>query len=168
MTILMLLRHAKAEPGGGGDDHERALTKKGEADARRLGRHLRHVGPRPDLALVSSARRTRQTFDLLNAELAGPEIEARVDAVLFNATATQMHATTLGVDADRLLVVGHNPAVAELAASLALEGDQFDLDRLRNRFPPGSLAVLSFADRNGLQAGGGRLRALILPEDLRD
>ncbi len=167
--ILLLLRHAKAEPGGQGGDFERALTERGEADARRLGRHLRENGPLPQRALVSPARRTRQTFALVAAALGDAAPAVDHDDALFEAAAGDLLAAVRDIEgAERLMVVGHNPAVAELAVSLAGDGDLVERRRLAERFPPGSMAVLEFPgeDWRDVQAGAGRLRTLVLPEDL--
>ena len=167
--ILLLLRHAKAEPGGQGSDFERVLTGRGEDDARRLGRHLRENGPAAQRALVSSAARTRRTFAIVAAELGEAAPAADYDDRLFEAMAADVLAAVRRVDGvECLMVVGHNPAIAELAASLAGDGDLTLRQSLAGRFPPGSLAVLDFAgeDWRDVRAGAGRLQALVLPEDL--
>lgn len=167
--ILLLLRHAKAEPSGAGGDYERALTRRGETDARRLGRYLGENGPVPGKALVSSARRTRQTYEAVAAALGGAAPAADHQDDLFDASAAEvLGCVQRAVDADCLMVVGHNPAVAELAASLAGDGDLAERRRLAGRFPPCSLAVLEFAgeDWRDARIGAGRLQALVLLEDL--
>src|SRR3954471_5950767 len=66
MRRLLLLRHAKAErlqPGG--RDHDRALAERGRADARKLGAFLARHAFVPDRAVVSTAARTRETWQLL-------------------------------------------------------------------------------------------------------
>jgi phosphohistidine phosphatase len=168
MLTLLLLRHAKAEPQGLGDDFDRALTKKGEADARALGIHMAELKIVPDLALVSAAARTLQTFDLYR-QGADRAIPARVDDELYNATDSQMRDLLKAVDSDvkTLLIVGHNPGIMDLAARLARDGDVRDLGRLREHFPPCSLALVSF-DREGwrdARVSGGRLDLLLMPED---
>ena len=67
---LLLLRHAKAEKGGPGvDDRDRALNPRGRTDAARIGAYMAHHGLLPGGALVSPARRTRETFERLNEAL---------------------------------------------------------------------------------------------------
>ena len=63
MRQLILMRHAQAvgaAPAGG--DRERALSAAGRAEAVRIGQALKARGVRPDLAMVSAARRTRETW----------------------------------------------------------------------------------------------------------
>lgn len=170
MLTLMLLRHAKAEPHAAGRDHDRALTEKGEADARALGSYMARIGYLPDRALVSGARRTRQTFDLF-VEGAGRAIDGAYDEALYNATDGQLRDLLRGVDPSvaTLMMVGHNPGIMELAARLARDGDVTELARLRDRFPPCSLALITFDtdDWREARATGGRLDLLLLPEDVR-
>ena len=61
---LIVMRHAKAEPFAP-SDHARPLTYRGIASARDVGDHLRDGGLAPDYAIVSSALRTRQTWEAL-------------------------------------------------------------------------------------------------------
>ena len=64
MLRLILLRHAKAAPQANGGDAERPLTQRGRRDALRVGEYLAGHGLFPDLALVSTAKRTRETLEL--------------------------------------------------------------------------------------------------------
>ena len=58
---LVILRHAKAEPFAQ-TDLARQLTARGRASAHDVGRHLQEAGFVPDVALVSTAVRTRETW----------------------------------------------------------------------------------------------------------
>ena len=67
MQRLILMRHAEAEPAAGsGRDRDRVLSGRGRKDAAAMARALAGRGMRPDLALVSPAARTHQTWDLLH------------------------------------------------------------------------------------------------------
>ena len=63
---LVLMRHGKAEADGA-TDADRRLSEKGEADARAAGAWLAARGVEPDLALVSAAVRTTQTWEAVAA-----------------------------------------------------------------------------------------------------
>ncbi len=169
MLTLLLLRHAKAEQHSQGDDFARALTKKGEADARTLGGHMAALGIIPDTAIVSAATRTRQTFDVFE-QASGAEVPARFDDDLYNATDGQLRDVLKTVDSGvkTLMIVGHNPGIMDLAARFARDGDVTDLGRLRDRFPPCSLALIVFDtdDWRDARARGGRLDLLLMPGDL--
>lgn len=169
MLTLMLLRHAKAEAHGRGDDFERALTERGEADAAALGLYMAGVGLVPALALVSAARRTRTTFERFEAAV-GVGIPAHIEESLYNATGDELRSVLKLVDAANttLMVVGHNPGVMDLAILLAREGGFDDLRLLHDRFPPCALAVITFMVESwtDAQAVGGRLDLLLMPEDI--
>ena len=79
---LIVMRHAKAEPFAP-SDHARTLTDKGLASARDAGAHLRDTGVKPEYAVVSSAVRTRQTWDAV-VEMAGiTDCEVSFDDAVF-------------------------------------------------------------------------------------
>jgi phosphohistidine phosphatase len=113
---LIVMRHAKTGELPGGPDFDRALTGRGHRDAAAAGRWLAGRGLRPDAVLCSPARRTRQTWQAVQAEL-GREVSCRFDEVLYTAGAAALQeiiaATAPAVTT--LLCVGHNPAMAELA-----------------------------------------------------
>src|ERR1700680_3300767 len=69
MRRLILFRHAKAESPDGIADMQRPLAERGRADAARIGAYLADQGPRPPAALVSPARRPRETWDFAAAAL---------------------------------------------------------------------------------------------------
>jgi phosphohistidine phosphatase len=154
---LIVMRHAKAGELPGGPDAERALRERGRRDAGAAGRWLRDSGFRPAAVLCSPARRTRQTWQYLAPELgddgddAGPVFSA--DPALYQADADdliQIVAATAG-DVPSLLLIGHNPAVAELSASLT--GTPLP-------FPTSALSVIALPGPwDALAPGAGELTA---------
>jgi phosphohistidine phosphatase len=168
MRRLLLLRHAKAErsqPGGG--DHDRVLTERGRSDAKKLGAYLARHAFAPDRAVVSTADRTRETWTLLAAALTKAPPVGFEDR-LYNATPQtilQMIKET-GPEAGTLLVIGHNPALQELAAMLIASGDIDARERLGEDFPTSALAAISFAAENwnGVHVHGGRLEHFVTPK----
>jgi len=150
---LIVMRHAKAQSTAA-DDHERRLTDRGETDARAAGEWLVAAGWRPDLLLVSSAARARQTAELVATAL-GSAPEVVVIDELYDADAPEVVricAERVGADVGSAAVVGHNPTMVELAL-LLMESDDHEV-RLR----PGSLAVLELRQSwEQLRAGGARL-----------
>src|SRR6476660_8086909 len=86
MQRLILMRHAEAErAAGSGRDRDRSLSKRGRADAAAMGRALSARGFRPDLAVVSPAARTIQTWDLLHDAFG--DVQVRSDDPLYNGGA---------------------------------------------------------------------------------
>jgi phosphohistidine phosphatase len=116
---LIVMRHAKAGELPGGPDAERALTERGRRDAAAAGQWLRDSGYLPDAVICSSARRTRQTWQQVSAEL-GRAVECTSQDSLYLAEA-DASAAEIGLTPEpvrTLLYVGHNPGAGQLAAEL--------------------------------------------------
>ncbi len=111
---LIVMRHAAAGDLPGGPDVERALRPRGRQDAAAAGRWLTVRGVRPDRVLCSPARRARQTWQHVGAELAAaPEVIA--EARLYRVGPRELLEIigSLAGAAQTLLYVGHNPAAAD-------------------------------------------------------
>ena len=149
MRELILLRHAHAEsPAPGQDDRARELSPTGLAEARAAGDWLREHGLQPDRVLCSPAQRTRQTLDA--AGIAG---DVRVEDAIYDASpGTLIALADTHGDARRLLLVGHNPGLEQLAALLH-SGQTSDYRGM----PPGGIAVLEFAADAAIEPGAARL-----------
>lgn len=146
MQRLILMRHAEAErASASGQDRDRALSTRGRAEAAGMGRVLAARGLRPDLALVSSAVRTRQTWDLVHDALG--DVELRVEEALYNAGAETLrrHVENAEDEAGCLLLVAHNPGVHLLAVEYLVESAASPsiLDRMSGGFPPGAAAIFT-------------------------
>ncbi|MFD6094975.1 SixA phosphatase family protein [Nocardiopsis flavescens] len=116
---LLLLRHAKAEAGFGVIDYDRSLTDRGHEQAGAVGRLLAEAGHAPDHVICSSAKRTRQTLDGVLEALPGgrPEIDYSESAYTAGVDSLLELITYVDPDVRTLLVVGHNPTIAQLAAA---------------------------------------------------
>jgi phosphohistidine phosphatase len=164
MRRLMLLRHAKSDWPGRISDFERPLAKRGLIAAPLMGRYMAGEGLRPDLALVSTARRTRETWGLVAPELdhggAGQPIETRFEAGIYEAYPEHLleFARAAPATARTLLMVGHNPGLEDIAAELASSGDEAMLRSMRAKFPTCALAVLDLDIDDWSEAGFGRAR----------
>ena len=136
MRELILLRHAHAESATAGqDDIARPLSATGLAEARAAGDWLREHGLRPDRVLCSTATRTRDTLAALG-DIGGAEVHE--DASIYDASpGTLVALADANRDAERLLLVGHNPGLKQLAA-LVHSGQTGDYRGM----PPGGIAVL--------------------------
>jgi phosphohistidine phosphatase len=169
MLRLLLFRHAKTARESGGGDHDRPLTKRGEEDSKRIGRYLGDEQLLPDLVLASDSRRTRQTLDVA-LEAAHQRPQTRLDRAVYLA---EPH-TLLGIirrtpeDVRTLLMIGHNPGIADLATLLTGFGDRYAFARMSTRFPTSGLAVLDFpVDRwDEVKEHGGRLDRFVTPASL--
>jgi phosphohistidine phosphatase len=140
---LILIRHAKAVEEDVGGDHARALSERGVADAAALGEWLKAQGLLPDMALCSTATRTRQTLAAL-----GKNIPTMLSDKLYLASPHDMLSQIQSTDdaITTLMVVAHNPGshalLAQLVGSCATAADA---DRLLLKFPTSACAVLEFA-----------------------
>ena len=156
---LIVMRHAKAGELPGGPDIERALRPRGRRNATAAGQWLAERDLVPDLVLCSSARRARQTWQYVGAELAG-EPEVLNDPRLYEADAADLLGIfgAASTRVRRLMYVGHNPAAAEVAE--VLTGVAVD-------FPTAAIAIigldLAWADLPGRGEGAGELVAAWRP-----
>jgi phosphohistidine phosphatase len=156
---LVVMRHAKAEPGGE-SDAVRELAQRGWDDALAAGRWLADAGVVPDAALVSSARRTASTWRAV-AEGGSFEAEATYSDSLYNAgpeAALDLVRET-PEEVTTLVVVGHNPTMAYLAQLLDDgTGDEEAGREMAVGFPTGALAVFEVAGTwSGLDLASARL-----------
>lgn len=154
MKRLFLLRHAKAVPGHGGRDHERALADRGRSDAPAMGRAMARRGFLPDLVLCSTAKRTAETLDLVLPFLT-PAPECRLEPGLYHAEAAAIleRAAALDGAVNAALFIGHNPGLEELALRLA--GDGPIARRIEEKFPTCALAVFESAAPDWRRAAAG-------------
>ena len=157
----MLLRHAKSDwpdvP-----DRERPLAKRGKRDAPRIGRWLHDHGYRPDVVVCSAAVRTRQTWELVASELGGsPSVTFEPRAYAASALTLLYLVQELPSRYRSALLIGHNPGLADLAASLTENG------RPGLRFPTAAVAILEFTGPwPTLSPAHTRLLAYTTPADL--
>ncbi|MBV9523957.1 MAG: histidine phosphatase family protein [Alphaproteobacteria bacterium] len=143
---LTLLRHAKSswEDGSIGD-HERPLNARGR-HAGRLIAALLAQRETPDLVLCSDALRTRQTFEHVSAGLSGRvRVLYERDLYLADAETLLRRIAAVPNEVRRLLVIGHNPGMHELAASLAAMTPKGARGALDTKFPTGAVARYRFA-----------------------
>jgi phosphohistidine phosphatase len=166
---LLLLRHAKSswdDPKLA--DHDRPLNARGRAAAVRVRAAMRELGLGPDLVLVSTATRTRQTLEALEPWEDTPLVEPM--DVLYLATAPQLIAVLNGVaeTVRSVMLVGHNPGLHDLALSLAGSADHpRDARRMTEKFPTGALAEFVVPGPwHTLAPGGARLIRFLSPDDM--
>ena len=169
---LVLLRHAKAEPGGRGSDARRALALAGRRQCARVGAALLGRGLVPDVVLCSSAVRTRQTWDLVRGGLGGVSPVVDVSDELYGAGLIEVLDKVREVDDGyrTVLVVGHEPMMSAVAATLAGDGsDAAAVEHARGGISTASFCVLEVdGPWSGLARGTARLDAVVAPTDLVD
>jgi phosphohistidine phosphatase len=170
MRRLMMLRHAKSDLGTPGmRDQDRVLAERGRESAPRIGSYMTRHALRPDLIVASTATRVRQTLDLVLPAFPKPprivyddrlyEVEAEGLLEVVKETPGDVHA---------LLLVGHNPGLAELAAHLVGTGDVETRQKLLEKFPTAGLAVVDLAvpGWGEVARGSGSLERFVTPRSL--
>jgi phosphohistidine phosphatase len=177
MRRLLLLRHAKAESTSpDGSDRGRPLAPRGRQDAAELGAWL--AGQRsllPDLALISTAVRARATWDIVQQQISDQvrqELAAHLPD-LYGAEPTQLLAIIRAIaveDPKRLMIIGHNPGLHELALGLIGGGGAAGRAALAHNLPTSGLVVIDFAVENwdGLAFGTGQLAQFVSPKLLKE
>ncbi|WFU53671.1 histidine phosphatase family protein [Bradyrhizobium pachyrhizi] len=175
MRRLLLLRHAKTEHDApSGHDQDRRLDERGHRDAAEIGGWIARHPPLPNLALVSPVVRTRQTWEIVREALKGAGPAPKVEFVpdLYGAdpvqllTAIRMASVS---DPKRLMLVGHNPGMHELALTLTGSGDEAAKRALGDNLPTSGLAVFDFAtdDWNDVSFRRGKLVLFVSPKLLK-
>ncbi|WP_323762045.1 SixA phosphatase family protein [Maricaulis sp.] len=149
-TTLILMRHAKAvDRLEAEDDFQRGLTPRGRSDAGDVADALAELGLTVDIALVSPAWRTRQTFDQLVPQLGAPRLDDPM--VLYHASTDMLERASREVlgPSRTLLLVGHNPGIGGFAHKLAQRCDASR--QLPMGYPTATACVFGLADADLLQ-----------------
>jgi len=170
MKTLYLLRHAKSSWDNPGlADHDRPLAPRGRKAAPRIGAEMARAGLIPDLALCSTATRVRETWDLVAARWPRP-VAVETRRAIYDADGADIVALVRGLDnsRERVLILGHNPALEDAAARLAGAGEPAALSAMTAKFPTAALAVLDFEADSWRDAGSGRGRLVrfLRPKDV--
>ena len=165
---LWLLRHAKSswdDPGLA--DEDRPLAPRGERAADRIRDHLEVEAIEPGLVVCSSALRARQTLARVLPAL-GTALEVRIEPALytFDAAVLLDRLHRVSPDVVSVLLVGHNPAIQELAMRVADRGDR--LDDLSRKYPTAGLAEIALPSGSwdALVDRSGELTRFVMPRAL--
>jgi phosphohistidine phosphatase len=158
---LLLLRHAKSsweDPGLA--DHDRPLSPRGRRAARAIRGYLRKHEIPITLVLCSSARRTRETVELVD-----PGGEVQIEDGLYGASADDLleRIRQLPEQEGVVMLVGHNPSMHELALGLAKHPQEL----AGRTYPTGGLAWFSFSGSwRSLAPGQAELTEFVTPREL--
>jgi phosphohistidine phosphatase len=168
MKTLFLLRHAKSDWGGPAvSDFDRPLNARGRKAARAMGRELRLRGLAAERILASPAARVVETLALV-AEGYGGRMPVDYDQRLYLAPAEALLDFVRASDDahERLLIVGHNPGLEQLATMLAQPGDL--RAGVAEKFPTGALTRIALSAEvwRDVAPGGGGLDLFLRPRDL--
>ena len=164
---LYLLRHAKSSwKDQGLADHDRPLARRGRRAAKAIGRHLREQRVAPELVLCSTARRARETLE--GIEPLPGRGAVRTEPELYGAGPAELLARLheIAPRVRSVMVIGHNPALEQLALLLARHGPT--VSELEAKFPTGALATLAFRGPGWAELGRGTAELIdfVRPRDL--
>ena len=154
MKKLYLMRHSKA---GQTDkhllnDHERALTVKGEEQVPLLAEHFRnnYKDSPPQIILCSTALRATQTATLFKRnypELKDAEIHTFPELYITGTDEILSVIQRINEKLDSALIISHNPGLHNFALKFSKQGDKKKFREMKANMPPGSFAVFE-ADAN--------------------
>jgi len=146
---LTLIRHATADQDAGVRDFERPLNRKGQGEAQEMAKRLNERGLVPDLILVSSATRTRETADAFAKILGVAARLLQADDSLYLADGEHILSTirAVGPRVGHLMVIGHNPGISAAAIALAPETVNSDLPTCGSLTMTVSCSTWSLVDR---------------------
>ena len=152
MKRLILTRHAKSswdDPAT--PDHDRPLNDRGKVAAAELGQWLASRGYVPGEVFCSDALRTRKTWSGIAPALSGtPMLELK--PALYQAGPDVMLAVLRNAKTDTVMMIGHNPGIAEFAARLVARAplnDEF------THYPTGATLVCDFIADTWAEVGFG-------------
>ena len=167
MQQLMILRHAKAVPWSPArEDFPRKLNRAGTRHARNVAAWMcANLAP-PEAILCSPSQRTRETLaPLLSLK---PELDRVTHFIpqIYHAASSTLQALLdpAFAEADRILIIGHNPGFERLVGDVIHSRHYEDFTRL----PTGTLVVVDFDPDWVSGQGSGALRHFVRGKHLAD
>jgi phosphohistidine phosphatase len=169
MPILHLFRHAKSSRDDPGlDDHDRPLAGRGRKAAPAMAAWMADNGIVPGLVLVSTARRTRETWAAMQpAFTPRPEVAFEADLYLASAEELLARLRRLRDDGREVMLIGHNPGLHDLSMNLARGGEHA---KLVAKFPTAALCSLETGGESWQRLGDGNSRMIrfVRPSDIAE
>ncbi|HVF95387.1 MAG TPA: histidine phosphatase family protein [Sphingomonas sp.] len=168
MKTLTLLRHAKS---GWDDpvtrDFDRPLNPKGRRAAAMIGRHLHDLGLVFDHVVASPAVRVVETLGEVASGYGRALDPAWERRIYLASSATLLDIVRdLPADADRVLLVGHNPGLEDLVLQMVPDGTDALREAVEVKYPTASIAELALPVATWREAEGASLTRFIRPRDL--
>ncbi len=165
MQVLYILRHAKAVTWTPFiEDFSRSLQPSGQRDAQRVAGWMCQEVEMPDCILCSPSHRTRETLaPLLSMQ---PQLESVTHFLpqLYHSSLRTLQTLldSSFAEANRVLIVGHNPGLEVLVSDVIHRRHNTDF----NRLPTGTLAIVNFSNGWDQDQGKGVLHQQIRGQNL--
>ncbi len=163
---LWLLRHGKSDRNISMDDFDRPLKKRGKRTARRIGEWLQQQRLIPDWVVSSPAKRAITTAQIVHKAIDTQGLEIQQDKRLYQEGFERLKTVLAEcpLEAERVLLVGHNPELEDLLIHLAGAASLPDTDKL---LPTAALARLIMPDDwSHLEAGCARFLSITCAKSL--
>ena len=164
---LFLLRHAKSswdDPQLA--DHDRPLAPRGRRAAKAMAEHMLRERVAPEIVLCSTARRAQETLERISPALGDATVLIEAELYLGSARELLERLHQLPEATASAMLVGHNPAIQELALSLASPGS--GRVAIEGKYPTAGLATLSSEGTwSALEVGAAELVSFVTPKDLK-
>ena len=145
---LVLVRHAKSDYPWGVVDHDRPLNERGRRDAPALGAwldtHIEWDDGEATVVRISTARRAQLTWGLAHTRLSErwDAVDVADEPRIYEASASALIDVVGSVPQDTrtLILVGHNPGLADVVLALSRADEM--RDAVTEKFPTSAVAVL--------------------------
>jgi len=171
MKRLILMRHAKTEPWSEGiDDFARALVPRGKTDAQLVAEDLVKRGWSPNLILVSTARRARETCSEV-AKIIADERVRPMEALYLSGVRGLREAVSAADAEATLMLIGHNPGMHDFACDITREGGAENhpaMLRLHEKFPTSCTALFEAEEEGAFVPAHFKLIDVIRSKELRE
>jgi len=157
MKTLFLIRHAKSSwKQSGLPDHDRPLANRGKRQLKLMAPLIQAAGAFDGPVFCSTACRARQTLAGLLGELDRPVVA--LDHALYTFDWNDLLDWLADRDEDRLTLIGHNPALEDLAA--------YALQKTTKHMPTCAFMHIEVASTQWTQlpAQDSRLLAFVTPK----
>jgi Phosphohistidine phosphatase SixA len=147
---LTLMRHAKALPAKAGEsDHARGLDPlRGPFEAREAAIAAAGAGVRPQIALISTARRTVETWEAIAGVF--PNCVPKFRDELYHAELPDLARLTNDVfkDFSHVMLIGHNPGIQAFGSQISTHATNRDSSSawVDSNFPTAAIWSCHWAD----------------------
>lgn len=164
---LILLRHGKSDWNTDDDDFDRPLKKRGKNASAMVGEWLKRRKLSPDYVISSPATRALQTAEIACRAMGIKKKNIYRQKHIYLATAEELlHVLAdCPVQAQRVMLVGHNPGLEELLFFLVNGNLTIPADG--KIMPTATLAVMQMPDDwQKLESGVAQLEFLVRPGEI--
>ena len=170
MKTVILMRHAKsAWDSPELADIDRPVAPRGIAAGEKMAAWLKKHMLNPQLIMCSTARRARDTLELIRPALP-KTVKTRLMQELYMALPRELLTCLAKAPGglDEVMVIGHNPGLHDFASWVIGTGEKKAVSDLRKKFPTAAIAVITFDTPNwsSLDGEAGTLKTFVTPKAL--